>query len=284
MRVARVGFFGMRNIGPGLVQSVVNKGLTAVVYENNSDVYHSGVTIIERNVDYEIDHWGLTPKDKKVMMSRIEHIEKFSDFLKHDIDLIIESVEESVEKKRETAKRIYDELGMNIPVLLTAQTNSIESVVDGLPGKERTVNIHPVPSVPIFKIVEMIKSKETNESTIEIVKYFFEKLDIKCVELEDGAGVVGPRILVAAVLEACDMMRDYSISAEAFDAIMKRGLKMYKGPLSMADEIGLDNMKLWMEELSKVDPSVYRVPQIMIDLIGKGQLGVKSGKGFLNYK
>ena len=284
MRVARVGFYGMRNIGPGLVQSAVNKGLTAVVFENNSDVYHNGLSIIEKNIDNEIEHWGLTQKDKKVMMSRIEHIERFSDFQKFDIDIIIESVEENLEVKQSTAKRIFDELNMNIPVMLTAQTNSIESVIDGLDGKERTVNIHPVPSVPIYKIVELIKSGKTSSSTIEIVKYFFEKLDIKCVEVEDNPGMVGPRILVAAVLEACDMMRDSTIRAEEFDHIMKKGLKMYKGPLTMADEIGLDNFKLWIEELSKVDASVYKVPQIIIELIGKGHTGVKAGKGFLNYK
>ncbi|MGE3062469.1 MAG: 3-hydroxyacyl-CoA dehydrogenase family protein [bacterium] len=284
MKVARIGFYGIRNIGPGLVQSTVNKGLTAVVFENNSDVYHNALSIIERNIDYEIDHWGLTPKDKKVMMSRIEHIEKFQDFSKFDIDLIIESVEENLQKKQETAKKIYDELGMNIPVVLTAQTNTIEAIIDGLDDKERTVNIHPVPSVPIYKIVELIKSGKTTESTLEIVKYFFEKLDIKCVEVEDTAGMVGPRILVSTVLEACDMMRDSHIRTEEFDLIMKKGLKMYKGPLSMADEIGLDNMKLWIEELSKVNSSVYKVPQIILDLIGKGHTGVKAGKGFLNYK
>jgi len=284
MKVARIGFYGIRNIGAGLVQSVVNKGLSAVVFENNSDVYHNAISIIEKNVDYEIEHWGLTPKDKKIMFSKIENIEKFSDFSKYDIDIIIESVEEDLSKKIEVTNRIINELNLNIPIILTSQINSLKSIVDNIEGAKKTVNIHPVPSVPIYKIVELILSQNTSEPTLEIVRYFFEKLDIKPVEVEDGCGIVGPRVLISIILEACDMMRNSKIQPGEFDAIMKKGLKMYKGPLTTADEIGLDNIKMWIEELSKIDPSVYKVPQIIIDLIAKGQTGIKAGKGFLNYK
>ncbi|HAV92125.1 TPA: hypothetical protein DCW38_02975 [candidate division WOR-3 bacterium] len=284
MKVTRIGFYGIRNIGAGLVQTVVNKGLSAVVFENNSDIYHSALSIIEKNVDSEIEHWGLTSKDKKVMFSKIEHIDKFSDFAKYDIDIIVESVEEELSKKIEVATRIMSELNMNIPIILTSQTNMLKSIVDDMEGAKRTVNIHPVPSVPIYKIVELTRSLNTSEATMEIVRYFFEKLDIKPVEIEDGCGIVGPRILISTVLEACDMMRDSNIQPSDFDLIMKRGLKMYKGPLTMADEIGLDNIKIWIEELSKKDSSVYKVPQIIIDLIGKGHTGIKAGKGFLKYK
>jgi len=284
MKITRIGFYGIRNVGPGLVQSVANKGLSAVVMENNSDIYHSALSVIEKNVDYEIEHWGMTTKDKKVLFSRIEHIEKLEDFAKHDIDIIIESVEENLDRKIEAFKDIEKNLQMNIPLIMTAQTNTLSDIIDDSEIAHRTVNIHPVPSVPTYKIVELIKNSRTAESAINIVRYFFEKLDIKAVEMQDGSGIVAPRFLMSIVLESCDMIKDYNLDPEMVDMILKKGLKMNKGPLAMADEIGLDNIKLWIKEMSKVDKDVYKVPKIIESLIEKGHTGVKAKKGFLNYK
>ncbi|MEJ5307463.1 MAG: 3-hydroxyacyl-CoA dehydrogenase family protein [candidate division WOR-3 bacterium] len=284
IKITKIGFYGIRNLGPGLVQSVLNKGLTAVIYEKDYDVYQAGLNIIERNIDYEIEHWGLTLKDKKVMLSRIEHIENLADFSKHDIDILVESVEERLQRKREVREKIKNEVNMNIPVIFTSQTNSLKDVLENDELEQKSVNIHPVPSVPIYKLIELFKNENTSETTLEIVKEFFAKLDLKIVELKDGAGLIGPRVLIATVLEACDVMRETGISPEEFDLVMKKGLKMYKGPLSMADEIGLDNIKMWIEELSKIDSSVYKVPEILKNLLDKGYTGIKAKQGFLNYR
>lgn len=284
MKISKIGFYGIKNIGPGLVQSVAMKGLTAVVYEKNSDLYDSGVSIIERNADYEIEHWGMTLKEKKVMMSRIDHVESFEDLVKQDIDLIIESVEESIQSKKGVIQKLEEQMELNIPVVLTSQTNPISSIVDDLPISARTVNIHPIPSVPVYKLVELIRHHNTTESALEIINSFFEKIDLKPVDMTDGMGGVGPRILISTVLESCDMMAKYSISGKSIDTIMRRGLRMYKGPLTMADEVGLDNIKMWIEEMAKEDNNVYKVPEIIIDLLDKGHTGLKAGRGFLNYK
>uniref|UniRef100_A0A7C3J6I6 3-hydroxyacyl-CoA dehydrogenase family protein n=1 Tax=candidate division WOR-3 bacterium TaxID=2052148 RepID=A0A7C3J6I6_UNCW3 len=284
VKITKIGFYGIRNLGAGLVQTVINKGLTAVIYEKDYDVYQSALNIIERNIDNEIEHWGLTLKDKKVMLSRMEHIENLSDFSKHDIDIIIESVEDRLQRKREVREKIKNDVNMNIPVIFTSQTNSLKDLLEDSDIASKCVNIHPVPSVPIYKLIELFKSENTSDTTFEIVKEFITKIDLKIVELKDGAGLIGPRVLIATILEACDVMRETGVSPEEFDYVMKKGLKMYKGPLSMADEIGLDNIKIWIEELSKIDSSVYKVPEILKNLLDKGYTGIKVKQGFLNYR
>lgn len=284
VKITKIGFYGIRNLGPGLVQTVINKGLSAVIYEKDYDVYQSGLNIIERNIDSEIEHWGLTLKDKKVMLSRIEHIENLSDFSKHDIDILVESVEERLQRKREVREKIKNEVNMNIPIIFTSQTNSLKDILEESDLKSKSVNVHPVPSVPIYRLVEFFKNDETSDTTYEIVKELFSKIDLKIVEMKDGAGLVGPRVLISTILEACDVMKETGISPEKFDFVMKKGLKMYKGPLAIADEIGLDNIKIWIEELSKIDSSIYKVPEILKNLLDKGYTGIKVKQGFLNYR
>ncbi len=284
IRITKIGFYGIRNLGPGLVQSVLNKGLTAVIYEKDYDVFQAGLNIIERNIDYEIEHWGLTLKDKKVMLSRIEHIENLQDFIKHDIDILIESVEERLQRKIEVREKIKKEVPLNIPIIFTSQTNRLSSIVENDILETKSVNIHPVPSVPIYSLVELFRLEKCSDITLEIVKEFFSKLDLKIFELKDGAGLIGPRVLISTILEACDVIKESNISTEEFDMVVKKGLKMYKGPLTMADEIGLDNIKMWIEELSKMDSSVYKVPEILKNLLDKGYTGIKTREGFLKYR
>ncbi|MCK4524073.1 hypothetical protein KAU15_04020, partial [candidate division WOR-3 bacterium] len=154
MKISKIGFYGIRNVGAGLVQTIASKGLTAIVYEKNDDIYHNALSVIENNVDYEIEHWGMTRKDKKILMSRIEHIDLFTDFMKNDIDILIESVEENIEIKRHALKKIKNELDLNIPIILTAQINMLKDIVKDEEIGERCINIHPIPSVPTYKIVE----------------------------------------------------------------------------------------------------------------------------------
>lgn len=284
MKISKIGFYGIRNVGAGLVQTIASKGLTAIVYEKNDDIYHNALSIIENNVDYEIEHWGMTRKDKKILMSRIEHIDLFTDFMKNDIDILIESVEENIEIKRHAIEKIKNELDLNIPIILTAQINMLKDIVKDEEIGERCINIHPIPSVPTYKIVEMIKSENVNDATMEIVLEFFEKLDLDVHRISDCPGGIGPRILISTVIEACKTIKEYGVSCKTVDGVMKKGLRMYKGPLKMTDEMGLDTMKIWIEEMNRISDAEYNVPDLIVQMREKGLNGFITKKGFLTYE
>ena len=281
MKISTIGFYGIRNIGPGLVQTLAARGMHSVVYEKNDDIYHNAVSLIESNVEYEIAHWGMTRKDKKVMMSRIEHIDSSDELFKKDIDILIESVEENIEVKKHTIDKIKDKLNLNIPVILTSQINRLEDILpdDSISG--RCVNIHPVPSVPVYKLIEMTRHKNTSDVTIEIIEGFMDKLDLEIIEIPDCAGGIGPRIFVSTVLEACSAFERAGVDFKSADDIMKKGLRMYKGPLTMADELGLHTVKMWIDEMSKFDPEAYKMPGILTKLMGGGYTGAGKDEGFL---
>lgn len=283
MKISKIGFYGIRNTGAGLAQTMAAEGLSAVIYEKNDDIYHNALTVIENNVDYEIEHWGMTRKDKKILMSRIEHIDSFSDFMKQDIDIIIESVEENIDIKKHAVSKIENELELNIPIILTAQINMLSTVLEGSNIADRAVNIHPVPSVPSYKLVEMIQSSQVSEPVMEIIERFFEKLDLQICDIPDCPGGIGPRILVSTVIESCNAISEYGVSKIMADNILKKGLRMYKGPLKMADELGLDTIKTWIEEMNRIEGDRYIVPKLIEDLMEKGYNGLVNRNGFLTY-
>lgn len=91
-------------------------------------------------------------------------------------------------------------------------------------------------------------------------------------------------VLSLAINEAAWLVREGVASVEDVDKAVELGLNFPKGPLKMSDEIGLDRVKAIIEEKRKR----YGLPEYEVDpLIGekveRGELGVKSGRGFYDY-
>ena len=91
-------------------------------------------------------------------------------------------------------------------------------------------------------------------------------------------------VLCTAINEAAWLLRNDVASAEEIDKAVVLGLNFPKGPLKMADEYGLERVKSVIERKAALfGLPEYSVDQLIIEKVSKGELGVKSGKGFYDY-
>lgn len=79
------------------------------------------------------------------------------------------------------------------------------------------------------------------------------------------------------------MVEEGVASAEDIDNAMVLGYKYPIGPLALTDIVGLD-VRLGIAEYleDKLGPR-FSPPQLMRDMVERGELGRKSGKGFYTY-
>lgn len=61
---------------------------------------------------------------------------------------------------------------------------------------------------------------------------------------------------------------------------------MFAGPFELADYVGLDTTKYVLEVYAKAEPEnpLFKPVPLLDKLVGEGSLGMKSGKGFYEYK
>ena len=194
-------------------------------------------------------------------------------------DLVIEAIVEKAEAKR----ALFGELEPRLPAtaLIATNTSSIrlETLASGLERPGQFVGLHffnPVASLPL---VEVIRGDGTSEETMLAAMSFVTRIGKLPLPCRSAPGFLVNRLLTPYMLEALHAHAD-GHSLESIDAAAKEfGMPM--GPVELADRVGLDVALHVAEILSEV--LAMPPPELLRAKVAKGELGVKTGRGFYSY-
>lgn len=194
-------------------------------------------------------------------------------------DLVIEAIVEKADAKR----ALFADLEPRLPIaaLIATNTSSIqlETLASGLARPEQFVGLHffnPVASLPL---VEVIRGEQTSEATMVAAMSFVTRIGKLPLPCRSAPGFVVNRLLTPYMLEALHAHAD-GHSLESIDAAAK-AFGMPMGPVELADRVGLDVALHVAEILSSV--LATPPPELLKAKVAKGELGVKTGRGFYSY-
>ncbi|MHA1594320.1 MAG: 3-hydroxyacyl-CoA dehydrogenase/enoyl-CoA hydratase family protein [Candidatus Baldrarchaeia archaeon] len=118
-------------------------------------------------------------------------------------------------------------------------------------------------------------------------EYKGEKWERPVIPKEAGEKIDPIQIFAPAINAAAWMIRNDVASVEDIDKAVKLGLGYPKGLLEMADEWGIDKVVEVLREKQKKYPEFkdyYEPDSLLVEMVNKGETGVKAGKGFYEYK
>ena len=169
---------------------------------------------------------------------------------------------------------------------MASNTSSILiSTIAGATNRaDKVIGMHFMNPVPIMKLVEVIKSKETSSQVVSTVMELSKNLGKVPVEVNDAPGFVANRILMPMINEAIHTLNEDISSVKGIDTVMILGMSHPMGPLFLADFIGLDVCLSILNVLYEGFNDVkYKPCSLLEGLVKNGKLGVKSGEGFYDY-
>ncbi len=195
-------------------------------------------------------------------------------------DVLIEAIFEDVDAKQSLYKELEPKLKPG--ALFATNTSSIrlETLAEVLDDPGRLVGLHFFNPVAKMPLVEVVKSQSTHQDVIAKALAFTRHIDKLPVTVMSSPGFLVNRVLMPYLVEAVEML-DEGIPKTTIDKVAK-DFGMPMGPIRLADSVGLD-VCLFVAGILAEDLD-FSVPDRLRKMVEQGDLGVKSGRGFYEYK
>jgi 3-hydroxybutyryl-CoA dehydrogenase len=268
---------GAGQMGAGIAQVVAASGRRVSLYDSAPGAVERGLETMGRSLAKLREKGGPDPREVLV------RVEPVVDLV--PADLMIEAVVEDAAVKEDVFRRADETLPQQ--AILASNTSSIpiSSLAAATTRPDRVIGMHFFNPVPVLKLVEIVRGRETSDETAAAITELAEELGKTPAVANDVPGFVSNRILMPFINEAVWALHDGVAEAEAIDTIARLGFAHPIGPLALADLIGLDTCVAIMEVLREgLGDERYAPCPLLQELVSAGKLGRKSGAGFFIYQ
>ena len=260
------------------------RGYSVNMHDVSEDALRSSEVAVDEYLRQWVEQGELSDEESNKVRVRIS----FKDNLEEaasNADIVIEAVVERLDIKREVF-RTLDELCPPETLLATNSSSIRVSKVEGATmHPERVLNMHFYSYPWRSRVLEIMKGTHTSDEAVERAAEFSRSIGVTPLLVQkESTGFIFNRVW-RAVKRECLRVVDEGVAS--FEDVDRAWMSLYgtsAGPFGLMDRVGLDVVSdiemVYYEESG--DPRDLP-PRVLLDRIERGELGVKSGKGFYTY-
>lgn len=201
-------------------------------------------------------------------------------------DLVVEAIVENMNVKHKLFSSIDSVAPEHTIFASNTSSLSIKEIAECTKRKDRFGGLHFFNPVPMMKLLEVIRTSDTSDTTFNKMMEWGKTMGKTCITCKDTPGFVVNRLLVPYMSEAARLLDRGDASARDIDIAMKLGAGYPMGPFELCDYVGLDTVKFILDGWHKKFPDnpLFNPVDCIEKLVSQGKLGIKSGEGFYPYK
>jgi 3-hydroxybutyryl-CoA dehydrogenase len=283
--VQKVAIVGAGTMGSGLAHVYAAAGHPVALYSRNEATLERALSVIASGLRTFVRHDLIAADDVASILARISPTTSLVDAAA-GISLAVEAVAEDLDVKR----AVFAELDAYCPdgALLTSTTSYLD-VYRVIPERRLSSAIiaHWFAPPHIVPLVEVVRGERTSEETVDVVVAILERLGKTAVVMDRFVpGFCINRLLRGIGREVFFLLDNGYLTPEQLDTAVKAGLApraLVLGFVQRYDFTGLDLSLANLRNPDYVEPRPDDAPRSLVDRVERGDLGVKSGRGFYDY-
>jgi 3-hydroxyacyl-CoA dehydrogenase len=213
----------------------------------------------------------------------------YKDFLKltgrledlKSCDLIIENIPENLSLKQEVFKQLEGMVKKRTILASNSSTFPPTIISEPLKNRRNFINIHYLGVSWGQAKLELVPGKYTSDTTFQRSGDILRRAKFKPIKIGECRGFIYNRI---KLVEIANLLRTVEMGMVSLEQAIKY-LLIPKRNVSIAslDFLGLDITDASIRSLNEQYGDRYYISRILTEKVEKNELGMKTGKGFLDY-
>ncbi|MDQ3982654.1 MAG: 3-hydroxyacyl-CoA dehydrogenase family protein, partial [Actinomycetota bacterium] len=201
-----VGVVGAGVMGTGVAQSLAEAGHRVVLVDVSAEALESVPSEIRKGLSMSALLGAGTSRPADEVLGLIETTADYERL--REVDFVVENTTEKVEVKAEVYPRLDAVCPPHAVFAVNTSAIQIARLAALTKRPEKVVGMHLMNPVPLKPTVEVIRSAQTSDETIETTLDLLRSMGKEGIVVNDSPGFVSNRVLMLTVNEAIAVLAD----------------------------------------------------------------------------
>ena len=279
----KAGVLGAGAMGAGIAAAAARAGLEVALLDRSPELAGRGKARAAAALARLAARGAMTEEARAAALARIAPAADPAALA--GSELVVEAVFEDRAVKAEATARAEAALDANAVFASNTSTLPISGLAEASARPANFIGLHFFSPVERMRLAEIIRGRETSDSTLARAMDFARRLGKTPIVVNDGRGFYTSRVFATYVREGFAMLAEGAGPALIENAGRMAGMPV--GPLAAADEVSLDLMRAVSAQTARDLGDSWTAPpgeEVLEEMAGRlGRGGCKAGKGFYDY-
>jgi len=284
--IRHITVVGAGLMGHGIAQEFALAGYQVQLHSRSEASLHQATLNIQQNLERLIG-FGMTTREQAELVPARIHTSTVLKAAVEDADIVFESVYEDLDLKRD----IFGQLDKLCPAhtILASNTSSLmpSAFATATQRADKVLVAHYANPPYLIPLVEIVPSGQTSDATVATVADLLKKIGKRTIVVQQEVpGFVLNRLQGALLREALWLVENDIATPQDVDVAIKNSIGRrwaVAGIFEIFEIAGWDLLLAIAEGLFPHLASSSEVSPLLKSKVERGELGVKTGKGFYEW-